>query len=256
MVGTRSWILTTVVSLALCEATPALAEVQVTAAIEAIQEYRCGAEYWADTRPSPPSDLRVAIRSEGQIARAVVEGLDGPDWMTFYTIMSTGTKASVTSSWAYAKALMKESAGFQESWGSVFDDGSKHAFGSDVRIGELHVPITCDLVLEADTAVKRAMVDAVQRSMTISLSLFNKTGANYPSRVRIVIANFNTDFAATYVLVRDTGEIFGVLLNDPMASPPGDAEYLVWQPYNRSDLPPIRRKIMATGIDGEIQLGK
>ena len=151
---------------------------------------------------------------------------------------------------------MKESASFQESWGKVFDDTSKHAFGSDVHIGELHLPIKCALVLESDTPVKRAMVDAVQRSMAISLTGFNKPAADYPARVRIAIANFNTDFAATYVLVRDTGEIFGVALNDPVGFPPENAEYVVFELFNPSDLPPIRRKITATGIEREIQLGK
>ena len=185
----------------------------------------------------------------------MVDGLDGPEWVTFYAITNKGTKAVVTSSWGYNKELMKQSPAFQQSWGRVFDDNSKHAFGSDVRIGELPVPTICTLVLDADTAVKRAMVDAVQKSMTISLSLFNRTGANYPASVRIVIANFNTDFAGTYVLIRETGEIFGVVLEDPMEFSPADTEYVVWQPYNRSDLPPIRRKIMATGIEREIQLG-
>jgi hypothetical protein len=222
MAGNRSWILggLSMVSVVMGAAQPALAEVDLTAAIDAIREYRCGAEHWTDPIPSPPAVLRVAMRSEGQIARVVVEGLDGPNWIMFYTITSKGTKAVVDSSWGYAKTLMKESASFQESWGKVFDDTSKHAFGSDVHIGELHLPIKCALVLESDTPVKRAMVDAVQRSMAISLTGFNKPAADYPAWVRIAIANFNTDFAATYVLVRDTGEIFGVALNDPVGFPP------------------------------------
>jgi hypothetical protein len=256
---TRSWIpaALSVVGLILGEVKPALAEIHLTAAIDAIREYRCGAEYWTNPRPSPrPSALQVAIRSEGEIAYALVEGLDGRDLVTFYTITSKGTKAIVTSSWGYDKTLAKESAPFQESWGRVFDDGSKHALGGEFRLGQLHVPIKCALVLEADTAVKRAMLDAVQRSIAISLTLFNRTGANYPAHVRIVIANFNTDFTATYVLVRETGEIFGVGLNDPVEFPPAEAKYVVWQPYNSSDLPPLRRKIMTTGIDREIQIRK
>jgi hypothetical protein len=104
MAGTRSrtFIALSAAGLALGEATPALAEIHVSAATEAIQEYRCRGQYWADPRPSsPPSVLPVAIRSEGQIAHALVEGLDGPDLVIFYTIMSKGTKAVVTSSFGY-----------------------------------------------------------------------------------------------------------------------------------------------------------
>jgi len=247
-----------VMSLGFAEAKPALGEINLRAAIDAIQESRCHAEYWADPRPSRPlSVLPVAVRSEGEVAYAWVEGLDGPEWATFYVITRKGAKAVATSSSGYNKKLVQGSVGFQESWNQVFGaDSSKHSFGGDFRIGELRVPFRCALVLGADTTVKREMVDAVQRTMTISLTQFNRTGANYPERVRIVIANFNTDFAATYVLVRETGELFGVLLNDPVESPPADAEYLVWQPYNPSDWPPIRRRIMSTGIKREIRVGK
>jgi hypothetical protein len=201
--------------------------------------------------------LPVAIRSEGQIAHALVEGLDGPDLVTFYTITSKGTKAVVTSSFGYNKTLTKENSGFQESWGRVFDDDSKHAFGTDVRMGELRIPMKCTLVLEDDTAVKREMVDAVRRTLASILTQFNRAGAtNYPDLIRVVIANFNIDFGATYVLVRETDEILGVTLNDPMEFPPAKAEYIVFELYNSSDLPPIRRKIMATGIEHEIRLGK
>ena len=99
MAGHRSWILggLSMVSVVMGAAQPALAEVDLTAAIDAIREYRCGAEYWTDPIPSPPAVLRVAMRSEGQIARVVVEGLDGPNWIMFYTITSKGTKAVVDS---------------------------------------------------------------------------------------------------------------------------------------------------------------
>ena len=256
---TRSWIVAalSVAGGAVGGATPAVAEIDIAATIQAIQQYRCANQYWADPKPSPPpSVLPITIRSEGQIAHALVEGLDGPNWVTFYTITGEGSKAMVTSSWGYDKRLLKENAVFQEQWGRIFDDSSKHAFGGDFRIGELRVPSTCAFVLESDTAIKRAMVDAVRRSVAVSLTLFNMTGASYPARVRIVIANFNTDFGVTYVLIRETGEIFGVRLDDPVTDPPQNTKYLVFELYNPSDLPPIRGKIMTTGIEREIQLGK
>jgi hypothetical protein len=105
---------------------------------------------------------------------------------------------------------------------------------------------------EPDTPTKLAMIGAIQKSIARILP-FSRYAARLPERVRIAIANFNVDDGHTYVVVRETNQLYGVLLDTGSADVPAGG-YLVWQ--ESSDVAKIRSKVIATGIEREIPVRK
>ncbi len=71
-----------------------------------------------------------------------------------------------------------------------------------------------------------------------------------------MIANFNVGDGHTYVVVRETNELFGVVLDTGSANAPIDRTYIVWEPSHASEAPKIRRRVMETGIEREIRVSK
>ena len=239
-------------------ATSVFAEIDVPAVLDAIVEEHCIGEYWAP-RPSHPSEVwPVTVRIDGDVAYAWVERLETPRtrWATFYAIAFKGGKAIVTSTMGYNTEIMQDNLGYRESRNRVFgEDWSKHEFGVDVHPAELNLPFKCARVFEPDTPAKLAMVDSIQKSVAKMLP-FGRDAAHLPERMSIVIANFNVGDGHTYVVLRETNEVLGVLLNDGLADGPIDHKYIVWEPSHPSEVPKIRSKVLATGIEREILVGK
>jgi hypothetical protein len=156
----------------------------------------------------------------------------------------------------YNAELMQANPGYLESRNKVFgEDWAKHAFGVHSRVGELRAPFDCTRVFAADTPDKLAIVEAIGRSVARILP-FSRDAARLPKRVRIVIANFNVDDGKTYVVIRETNEVLGVSLYDGLETARSGSTYIVWEPGNASEAPKIRSKVLATGIEREIQVGK
>jgi hypothetical protein len=191
---------------------PAMAAVDTSAAINAIKKHYCRSG--GDRHDRPPSVLYVFVRTEGEKSYAWVEGLIvGPGSSrraSFYFIASKNGKSAVGYSLGYDMALSEQNLDYQEKRNFVFNDRTRHGFSGDVQIGELHVPVKCPLPFEADTPLKRRMIDVIQKSVESKLNWFVKNlGDYYPERMTLAIENFDTDFQATYVVIRQTGQVFG-----------------------------------------------
>jgi hypothetical protein len=90
--------------------TPVLAEISVSAVLDAIKEEHCIGEYWAP-RPSRPSEVwPVTVRIDGDVAFAWVERLEKPktQWATFYAVAFKGGKAIITSRMGYNTDIMRK----------------------------------------------------------------------------------------------------------------------------------------------------
>ena len=238
--------------------TPALAGIEVPAVLDAIKEEHCIGEYWVPSPPGPPEVWPVAVRIDGDVAYAWVERLEKPKtrWATFYAFASKSGKTTVTSTLGYNVDLMQTNPGYLQSRNKVFgEDWAKHAFGVDVHMVELKLPFKCERIFEPDTPAKLAIVEAIRKSVAKTLA-FDRDAGRLPEHVRIVIANFNADDGHTYVVVRETSEVFGVVLDNGLADAVADRKYIVWEPSNASEVPKIRRKVLATGIEREIQFDK
>jgi hypothetical protein len=239
-------------------ATSALAEISVGEVLDAIREEHCISEYWVP-RPLRPSEVwPVTVRIDGDVAYAWVERLETPRtrWTTFYAMAFKGGKTIITSRMGYNTEIMQDNFGYRESKTKVFgDDWSKHQFGVDVRAAGLERPFKCTRVFEPDSPTKLAMIDSIQKSVAVMLP-FGRDADRLPERVRIAIGNFNVDDGHTYVVLRETNEVLGVLLDSGSAEGPIDRKYIVWEPSHPSEVPKIRSKVLATGIEREIRLDR
>jgi len=236
MTKTRVLTLTALlaVGLLLSAAKPASAEIDVQAALDAIEDEHCIGEYWVPSPPRPSEVWPVTVRIDGDVAYAWIERLEKPKtrWVTFYTIAHKGEKAVMTTRFGYNADLMQANPGYLESQNKVFgEDWSKHAFGVDLHMVELKLPFKCVKVFEPDTPRKLAMIEAIQQSMARLLP-FSRYAARLPERVRIVIANFNVDDGHTYVVVRETNQVYGVVLDTVSADIPVDATV---QPFRAAE---------------------
>jgi len=243
---------------------PAVAA-NTSAAIDAIKKDYCRTK-GGDRPERPPSVLYVFVRTEGEKSYAWVEGLHvGPGALrqaTFYFIASKNGKSTVGYSLGYNTELSEQNLDYQEKRDFVFNDRSRHGFNGDVQVGELHVPVTCPVPFEADTPLKQRMIEVIQKSVENQvISYVKHLGVHYPARVTIAIANFNTDFQQTYVVVRQTGDVFSITLHDP-TDPLGDGflergEYhVVDKNFTPEVMSQLRRDAIANGIQREIQISR
>ena len=107
------------------------------------------------------------------------------------------------------------------------------------------------------------MVDVIQKSAANFFTLAKRGGYTFPERATIVIADFDTDFLNTLLLVLETGEMFNVTLHAP-GDPFGDS-FLERGEYQIADVSqrgyeeyfaPLKKKMIAAGIKREIWVGK
>jgi len=243
---------------------PAVAA-NTSAAIDAIKKDYCRTK-GGDRPERPPSVLYVFVRTEGDKSYAWVEGLEvGPRALrlaTFYFIASKNGRSAVGYSLGYNTELSEQSLDYQEKRDLVFNDRSRHGFSGDLQVEELQVPVKCPVTFEADTPLKLRMIDVIQKSVESQLNWDVKNlGDHYPARVRIAIANFDTDFWQTYVVVRQTGKVYSVTLHDP-TDPLGDGllergdYHVVEKSFSREVMSELRRYVIANGIQREIQIAR
>ena len=206
----------------------ATTQADVTAAIAAIKRDMCIAEFWGVVgAPSPPSVFYAFIRTEGDTSYAWLEGLDhsaGKDRIaSFYTIKRRNGKSAVGRYDSYNTVAMQQDPNYQQSWQRVFGlDWQTSTYNRDFQVGELRVPFECWTELEPETPLKRRMVDVIQKSAANFFTLAKRGGYTFPERPTIVIADFDTDFLNTLLLVLETGAMFNVTLHEP-GDPFGDS---------------------------------
>jgi hypothetical protein len=130
-------------------------------------------------------------------------------------------------------------------------------FGGPFEQTQLKTPTDCTRKFEADTPLKRQMLDVIEHSVARELKSFSTLpGKNYPRRLKIVIANFNDYDPETYIWVPASGEVFSVGLS-PLHDDALDRGSLVLQPlYRKAEIASMRGFITKIGIVREIELGK
>ncbi len=80
----------------------------------------------------------------------------------------------------------------------------------------LTIPADCAPRYDPPTPQKEQMVKTVVSTMKMLLNGYSRDGiSKYPPEVKIVIADFNTDYPYTYVLVEPAKELYTVVFHDP-----------------------------------------
>jgi hypothetical protein len=230
---------------------PALGSVDTAAVITAIQRDICFSTYWGGKIPK--QEIRpVALRIDGDIAYVWIENLrwhfDVPRGVSFFQVMNHKGRTAVSYSQAHNLDYFK---------GDEFDRLKNVVFGGPFEQTQLKTPTDCTRKFEADTPLKKQMLDVIEHSVARELTSYNKLlGEHYPDRLKIVIANFNDYDPETYILVPSTGAVFSAGIG-PLYDDDLDRGGLVLQPlYRKAEIASMRGYITKIGIEREIELGK
>lgn len=164
-----------------------------------IREYRLGRTASITVRPSD---------GVGYIWSTELSEVPGVSrWADFFTVFSDGSATVIGSSYGYNIEIMQGNPEFERHKAKALGNG-----GETVRI---RLPADCTPRFARDTPLKQRILHATEASMVQTLTQFNALGVRYPRHLRIVIANFDTDYREAEVFIPLTGEVFHVALMDP-----------------------------------------
>lgn len=197
----------------------------------------------------------LVVRTVGDRAYVWSESLSAVPhvkvWVNFFSVFSSGAVVTVGESQGFNADALAGTPIFKKYKALVYQ-GERSTM-------MFHVPSSCTPKFERSTRLKRSMLKVVEASVIQELTLYRKNGVSgLPSRLRIVIANFNPHDPATWVLVPSAGYLFYVALH--LASNPlsnrflRQGQYPVQREYNKTMIEAISRKIEKYGIVRDIRL--
>jgi hypothetical protein len=216
--------------------------------VGAVQREICFETYWGnrDTYRLGQTATLTVRRQRNDMAYVWSEQLSRVPhvsaWGNFYSVFVKDGEAAVGTSNGYN--LDRSS---QKPW--VFDD--------EQQTVQIQIPADCTPHFLPETPLKTQMLDLVTSSIAKELQVFNKyngVGAHYSGGIRIVIANFNTDYPETYVTIPSIGLVFTVTLHAsiaPLADLPTDGYEMV-EIYGEENKARANEKIQKYGIDREV----
>ncbi len=211
--------------------------------------------WWGRSTFELGKTVPIVIRHVGDKAYVWTESLSAvPNvkvWANFFSVFSSGGMVMVGESHGYNVDEMRRTPPFAKDRALVFE--------GTLSTVMFHVPTRCAPIFETETPFKQLMIKIVETSVAQELTLFKENGEpNLPSRLKIVIANFNPTDPATAVLVPSSGQIFYVALHD--ASNPFSDRFLrkgvfpVQPENNKHTIRVIIPKIERYGIIRTIRL--
>ena len=121
------------------------------------------------------------------------------------------------------------------------------------------VPSNCTPLFAATDPLKQRMLDGIDKSVIEELMLFNKCcRTHYPRTLKLVIANFDTDYDRTYILLPNMGEIWTIVFygrhfEDSLSK---YGSYLMAGQMRAAGAKELRAKILKYGIVHTITLGE
>ena len=228
---------------------PATAEITTNRAIEAIRLYACFSDYWEyKDGPAPGSTLSVSVRKDGDRAFAWIEDFVrspiAARTASFLEVFTFDGRTTIARDQQYLVGLAPDDD-------ELFNRSK--VFRNGVEAVSLTVYSDCTPHFDSDTPLKERMLDSVRAAVAETLSNFNKHGvSNYSRQPTIVVANFNVDYPTVFVLVRETGEVFGVQFGSYFPQPDEVSVYPILQTYQ---IEALRPKIEMHGIPFQIDLG-
>jgi hypothetical protein len=229
-------------------AAPAAAEITTIQAIDAIQRYACFDNYWGDGAVLGGRTLSMSIRKDGDRAFAWIEDFErspnGPRTASFLEVFTYDGRTTIALHLQYH-------LGFAPADDELFD--RSRVFRNGVEVVTLTAPSDCTPRFDPDTPLKERMLDSIRTAVAERLSDFNKNGiSNYSMRLGILMGNFNADYPRAFVLVAETGEIFGINFGSYYPQPGEVYVYPIFRPY---EIEALRPKIEMFGIPMQIDVG-
>lgn len=127
---------------------------------------------------------------------------------------------------------------------AAFEQDRRRAYGGPTQRIEVELPSACDPKFDADGPVKAEM----RATLTASLTNAVRTWGRRPTggRLRLTVANFNTDYPETFAVRQDTGEVLriGLMSGDRMSYTGGAARQYIVAPVPRGPNAVLLRRLV------------
>lgn len=254
----RASLLTVLVCLSVLMAQRTAVAASTEAVTGAIEQRICFEDFWWNRDSFRlGKTVPLTLRTDGDKTYVWSEALSvvpgAPRWANYFSVFTKDDRTVVGSSYGYNLDSVRGTADFEKKRAQVFGGGK-------IEKIELRVPADCTPHFTQETPLKVQMLKVVETTMAKELTLLNKNGgAHYPRQIRIVIANFNTDYPETQVFIPSMEQVFHVALQDA-ADPLSDkflkqGEYPIMPEYDKQAVKALGDKIDQYGIVREITIG-
>lgn len=206
-------LLLSILCVCLINAGPAKAEDRLRSVKDAMTRFICYQKFWMGNDYVEGASIAMEIKFEGK--KFYVWTSDEParsfgrllHFSSFYSGRIKDGKGAIIFTDGYNNELPGLPPQLQE---------FKNRFKSGTIFKDtLRVPSDCTPRYDPPTLKKELMVKTVVSTMKMLLNHYASKGiAKYPPEVKIIIADFNTDYPFTYVLVEPVKEVYRITLHD------------------------------------------
>jgi hypothetical protein len=215
---------------ALAAAAASAADITAAQAVEAMRRHVCFSKvWWADPYVRLGQSAHVDVRVDGRTAYLWSEDMRAVPrvrrWADSYVVVLRSGGPVVTQRSGYNVDLLRGEPAMERDRRRVYA-------GQSQRI-DVELPPTCEPKFDPEGPVKTEMRTVLNATLTNAVRTWGRRPAG--GRVRITVANFNTDYPETFALRQDTGEVWriGLMAGDRMSYTGGAARQYVVAPVPR-----------------------
>lgn len=240
----RAGLLAAIFSL-LTAAPAAAADLTAVQAVEALVRHVCFSRmWWGDPYVRLGQTVTVDLRIDGRTAYLWSEDMRAVPrvrrWADGYVVVNRLAGPVVVQRSGYNIELLRGEPAYERERRRVYAAETQ-------RIG-VDLPATCEPKFDPDTPLKAEMKALVASSLSTALATWGRRAPR--GGVRMIIADFNTDYPETFAWRQDTGEVLriGLISNDPMSYTGGAYKRYVVTPVARGPVAiQLRRLIQRYG---------
>lgn len=194
-------------------------------AVDAMRRHVCFSKtWWGDPYVRLGQRAHVDVRVDGRTAYLWSEDMRAVPrtrrWADSYVVVLRSAGPVVTQRSGYNVELLRGEAAMERDRRRVYA-------GQSQRV-QVDLPTNCDPRFDPDSPVKAEMRAVLASSLTNAVRTWGRRPVG--GRVRMTIANFNTDYPETFAVRQDTGEVLRIgLMAGDRASYTGGAgrQYVV-----------------------------
>ena len=215
---------------ALVASAASAADLTAAQAVEAMRRHVCFSKvWWGDPYVRLGQSAHVDIRVESRTAYLWSEDMRAVPrvrrWADSYVVVLRSAGAVVTQRSGYNVELLRGEVAMER-------DRKRVYAGATQRI-QVDLPTNCDPKFDPDGPVKAEMRAVLTSSLTNAVRTWGRRPAG--GRLRMTVANFNTDYPETFAVRQDTGEVLriGLMVGDRTSYTGGAARQYVVAPVPR-----------------------
>lgn len=184
--------------------------------MEALRRHVCFSRvWWADPYARLGQTVTVDLRIDGRTAYLWSEDMRAVPrvrrWADSYVVVARPAGPAVTQRSGYNIELLRGEPAYERE--------RRRVYGGQAQRLRVDLPAACDPKFDPDTPAKLEMKAAVLNSLSNAIATWGRRPAR--GGVRMIIANFNTDYPETFAYRQDTGEVLRIGLAA------GDGRYAV-----------------------------